>query len=540
MLGVLPEVCHSAACQLCVQRAHGRFQARITPSTHIPSLVRALRVLPQVPALRSLVLQEPPARPGTHSDRDAQLVLAPMLARCSQLQGVPLELGPDAIVQLLPHLAGLQDLRNVSIFAREPLQGSPFSESSFFSQLESFTQLTHLSLTACPWIDFMPTGMLWAALPKLRQLQSALLCESVRLARPSSYDGMASTAGAALARLTRLTCLELCVDGEALRAVAAHLATLPRLAVCHAGPRVSSASHAVQAQLTRLTQACFGLGLDQSTLEVLTKVPDLTGHKELAVLQVSGTYHYGLDVDVAALGVQIAALTALQRLECSGWPLGVRVKGGVQCATQLATHALITSLRLRRCRLQHSFLHAFGRAASNVQSLVALDLSGNDLIAMHGPSKSAGLGTMFEALPQDAAALSGLHGELHLSPLPSKVAAELAAVAPPRPGPVKRGTRHGQRHQGSSSCSAGATARRAGAPHDARHARGARRRGRSARARGAPDRARAPQAARMGQDGVSGGGGARCGVAEDPRQLTCHGWPRVAAGGGFRGRSRSQ
>jgi hypothetical protein len=222
------------------------------------------------------------------------------------------------------------------------------------------------------WADLARDGCVWRIVQALSQLQRLAICNvTPYLDDPGGAAG--ATMGATLARLTRLTHLDLTVQG--VHAAVRHLATLPQLACVHVNPvTMRDASRQVQAQLTRLTQVWL-------VEEEFTTLPDLTRHSQLASLKLPQRRRLVQDTDATRRCCQhVAALTALRRLECFQVSLGWGARRSIQCATQLAAMTALTSLSLRSCLLQPRFIMAFGKAAGSMAALV--------LWTCHGTSQS--------------------------------------------------------------------------------------------------------------------------------------------------------
>jgi hypothetical protein len=233
-------------------------------------------------------------------------------------------------------------------------------------------------------VDFSPNRGAWGSVQALTQLQSLDIGDVMPYSHQSD-DATGAAAGAALARLTQLTRLHINVSG--LLAAAPHLATLPRLARIDIDRDLLRYDcWDVQAQLTRLTHVCIGVAQDAIEDEI---IGSLKGDSALAALQLWGWVHDDMCTYPAALCQQMAALTALQRLEVTWVPIGW---DSGQCARQLATLTTVTSLSLRNCCLQLSFLAYFGEAAkSSMAALVELGLSLNGLMSIPALTSRADL-----------------------------------------------------------------------------------------------------------------------------------------------------
>jgi hypothetical protein len=161
-------------------------------------------------------------------------------------------------------------------------------------------------------------------------------------------------------------------------------------------------SREVQAQLTRLTQARIFLGRDARTCMTYTTLPELSRHPHLTKLHIGSHSLSPRCVDTAGLGRQIAALTALQHLECNCVALRWLAAETVEFAQQLATLSGLRCLSLRSLDLGWRFAGEFASAASGMTALAALDVSGNSISLLHSPPDAAGpdCGDLLAALPR--------------------------------------------------------------------------------------------------------------------------------------------
>jgi hypothetical protein len=340
------------------------------------------------------------------------LALAPTIACCQQLQAVELDCSEPVTEVLLPHLAGLTALREFELWHHIRQACSTRAQDSaaaqcarqrasvaLFSQLALFTQLTRLRFRT-GGTDLSADSGLWGSIQALSQLQSLAIIDAEAPSRPDGDRKHAAGAamGAALAQLTRLTRLDLTIQG--LAAAAPHLATLPRLSELRIDAAVLfSISGPLQAQLTTLTRVCISVGGAPDNYKAHRTLLDLTRHCRLAALHVSMRWHWHRYLDVVPLCRQVAALSGLQRLDFECLPL--RQYPPTVCAEELAQLTALTYLRLHDCNVHHQFMLEFGTAVKTLPSRVALDLGRNrGLLRVGGLRATKGLEAMLAALPQ--------------------------------------------------------------------------------------------------------------------------------------------
>jgi hypothetical protein len=159
VLGALPEACHLAACQYMIQRSQGRFHVAPLLVARFLHVVHAVKLLPQVPALRRLSVEDPSMTYVTRSNTITLGKLLPALQPCQHLQAVSLKITLPIVVDTLPWLAQLSSLRELQIeAARMPhpvsSQAEPHAkrrsdaelQAALAQKLASMTQLTRLRL----------------------------------------------------------------------------------------------------------------------------------------------------------------------------------------------------------------------------------------------------------------------------------------------------------------------------------------------------------------------------------------------------------